>query len=438
MRAQRRGEELPLSIPSGYMTWSDYFLWKEMREFFSCNQVAGIAMQHRVLVDRSGNLHTERLDTSEADEKKRGSSIRHLRALLGRPLARNVFGHPDGFRLQTQVEGLSQVRICAVSTRATHTLALSVDGHAYSFGVGRDHVLGHGDCNDVFTPRRIEALQGVRAVACSAGGSHSLVLDAAGAAFSWGFGGAGVGYYVERWQPTPRRIDALRAHRVVLISAGATHSLFVTAAGEVHSCGFGAFGMLGLGDDANRILPERVPYLEGVNVVAASAGVVHSALVDSSGRAWTFGKRAACPGEVVSCSRALYWTALPHPVRELASECVVSCAAGDEYTLFATAEGHAYRCGFGNLAPGYGTVHHDTSIINDVTDEAVIQVAASVDGYNLVLTASGRTCSWIDHGCVVQRWAGEPAADVRRAASRWAGPAGLDAGRVRAGSEHAS
>ena len=105
-------------------------------------------------------------------------------------------------------------------------------------------------------PKRIEGLQGVRAVAISAGDSHSLVLAAGGAVYSFGYGSHGkLGHGDVEEVTTPKRIEALRSVRAVAVSAGFTHNLVLSAAGEVYSFGHGDSGALGHGDQDRQSPP---------------------------------------------------------------------------------------------------------------------------------------------------------------------------------------
>ena len=99
-------------------------------------------------------------------------------------------------------------------------------------------------------PKRIEGLQGVRAVAISSAVSHSLVLAADGAVYTFGGGGLGkLGHGDESPVATPKRIEALRSVRVVAVAAGCHHSVALSASGEVYSWGVGGCGVLGHGDE---------------------------------------------------------------------------------------------------------------------------------------------------------------------------------------------
>ena len=82
-------------------------------------------------------------------------------------------------------------RVVAVSAQTFHSLALTADGGVWSWGSGVDGRLGHGDGQRQLLPKKVEALAGQRAVALSARYNHSIALTADGAAYTWGKGERG-------------------------------------------------------------------------------------------------------------------------------------------------------------------------------------------------------------------------------------------------------
>jgi len=48
--------------------------------------------------------------------------------------------------------------------------------------------LGHGDAEEQWQPKKVEAFDGQRVLAVLAGGAHSLALTADGSVWSWGYG----------------------------------------------------------------------------------------------------------------------------------------------------------------------------------------------------------------------------------------------------------
>ena len=88
----------------------------------------------------------------------------------------------------------------------------------------------------------------------------------------------------------PRLVSVLGSlGRVVDVSCGANHTIFLLVTGAVYGCGSNVAGQLGLGDDANNYVarPTKIPLPESSYHVAA--GTFHTACVVGSGDVYTFG-----------------------------------------------------------------------------------------------------------------------------------------------------
>ena len=153
-------------------------------------------------------------------------------------------------------------------------------------------LLGHGEgVTQLNTPTRLPStLGGERAVSVSAGAGHSLALTADGAVWSWGSGGNGrLGHGGRQRRLLPKKVEAFAGQRVVAVSAGFDHSLAITADGAVWSWGGGGGGQLGHGDEQDEHLPKKIEALAGQRVIAASAGTKHSLALTADGAVWSFG-----------------------------------------------------------------------------------------------------------------------------------------------------
>ena len=186
--------------------------------------------------------------------------------------------------------------IIAVSAGKEHSLALSADGSAWSWGDGSWGILGHGDNDDQLLPKRVEAFSGV--VALSAGFSKSLAVTRDGSVWSWGKGATGqLGHGDQQQQLLPKQIEVEDSdQRFIDISAGRGHSLALTSNGFVWSWGLGATGQLGHGDLRDQWRPKKIETLVGVVAVSAHHGD-HSIALTGDGAFWSWGAGGAPGGE---------------------------------------------------------------------------------------------------------------------------------------------
>ena len=157
----------------------------------------------------------------------------------------------------------------------------------------RPRPLGHGEgVTRLNAPTRLASpLGGERAVSVSAGGYHSLALTSSGAVWSWGDesnGRLGHGDEEEQWQP--KKVEAFDGQRVVAVVAGGDHSLALTADSAVWSWGYGREGQLGHGDEQDQLLPKTIEAFAGRRVISVSAKCAsHSLALTADGALWSWG-----------------------------------------------------------------------------------------------------------------------------------------------------
>ncbi|KAF3847807.1 hypothetical protein F7725_020835 [Dissostichus mawsoni] len=197
----------------------------------------------------------------------------------------------DG-RTTGRVEGLGDV--VAIACGQDHCLAVCASGKVFSWGAGEDGQRGllpnllNNRPSHVQMPLPIPVIQ----VAC--GNSHSLALTKGGDVFSWGLnshGQLGLGKEVLQ-QFVPDLVCALTGVAVTQVTAGATHSLFLTLPGLVYCCGANKSGQLGLNrvDEKGRFTICMVPALRPLGVSFISCGEAHSAVLTKDGKVFTFGE----------------------------------------------------------------------------------------------------------------------------------------------------
>ena len=244
----------------------------------------------------------------------------------------------------------------------------------YFSGVMPPHQRRFAQCiqyRDTTAEGSTEGQPPVRICGVAAGVDHSLFVDTRGRAYACGAasgGRLGLGWgslaRVGRYCPRPCRIDGGGLSdpiRVRVVTAGGSHSIFLSCSGRAYSCGTGASGALGHGDASDQVEPKRIEALDNVYVQACSAWN-HSLFLTADGRVFACGDgRNGRLGIGMPKLRSRVFT--PKRITHgggcgggsgdggggggFAAKPVVCVAAGSEHSCFVTADGAAYTCGSG-------------------------------------------------------------------------------------------
>ena len=186
-----------------------------------------------------------------------------------------------------------------VSCGARHTAALAEDALAHTWGDGEHGQLGHGEeavRRPHPAPQLVEGLRGVRMQQIECGTHHTAAVTAGGQLYSWGSGGFGqLGHGTKQGESVPRAVAALRQLRVVRVACG-SHTLALTAQGELYSWGHGVQGQLGHGGTTSEAAPRRVEALRHTRVVGLAGGQFHSLALAEDDAVYTWG--SASHGEL--------------------------------------------------------------------------------------------------------------------------------------------
>lgn len=225
-----------------------------------------------------------------------------------------------------------------ISVGGYHKLLLGRDGNVYSWGFGYYGQLGHGDRQNVGTPKRISSLGSIHSI--SSGGMHTLAVDGDGRIWSFGlgaFGQLGLGD-ANTSQYSPAMITYAAQGRFVAAAAGNYHSLALDENGFVYSFGNGYSGQLGLGDaNISRSMPTRISYLPTIKAVAA--GAAHSLALDTNGNVWAFGNNSS--GQLGLGSYTS--TNIPTQIPTLSQ--IVAISAGGRHSLALDKNGQVWSFG---------------------------------------------------------------------------------------------
>ncbi|WP_221032723.1 hypothetical protein [Actomonas aquatica] len=166
---------------------------------------------------------------------------------------------------QNEIPVAARSEVVAIADGYTHALALRSDGTVVAWGSNSD-----GQIN---VPETLHDI-----VAIAAGGYHSLALRSDGKVYAWGR---------PPWSQSPMPGDL---SDVVMISAGELHSLALTRLGEVRAWGYTPQGIVDVPPDLDE-------------VVSIVAGTSHSFAVDASGTARGWGASGWHESSVPASSR---------------------------------------------------------------------------------------------------------------------------------------
>ncbi|MGO8669787.1 MAG: RCC1 domain-containing protein [Capsulimonadaceae bacterium] len=211
-------------------------------------------------------------------------------------------GGTSSSAIPVAVNGLSGV--VAIAAGYYHSLALLQNGTVWAWGYNSNGELGSGTTSYSYSSTPVQVvdptdptgyLTGITAIA--AGGDFSLALRSDGCVVGWGSNfwgqlGYGSGGFDTANHPTPVPVQDLT--NVTTISAGGNHSLAIDANGNVWAWGFNMFGQLGNGTTDETGNPIPVP-VTGFNepITGIAAGGVHSLAVGPYGYVWAWGSNSS-------------------------------------------------------------------------------------------------------------------------------------------------
>ena len=186
-----------------------------------------------------------------------------------------------------------------------HTMATTLSGFVFAWGLNVYGQLGLGDLVDRAEPCHIKALSEFKINGLAAGHLHSGAVTDSGKVFMWGHNPdcrlfKTLAYYKKSRRTKnyslPQYVEALEHKNMVQLACGATHSLLLDIDGAVYSAGSPELGQLG--DREYMFSPKlakeafiQVPGFSSVNpVVQVAAGDGFSVFLTSDGMVYTCGK----------------------------------------------------------------------------------------------------------------------------------------------------
>jgi len=194
----------------------------------------------------------------------------------------------------TKVKGLEGAYPVAIQCGEKHVIVLTENQQVYTYGIGGEGQLGHGDQRDCFTFKEVSLLSTLDVIQVVGGGSHSGVVTRDGKLFCWGgnmWGQLGMGMTCE-CIPIPTQVSFSDVPmRVLKVACGAAHNLALLHDGSVWSWGHGANGRLGHGSEYNFTAPKQIlEFPSNVHIENVCCGWGHSICITTDNKIFVFGK----------------------------------------------------------------------------------------------------------------------------------------------------
>ncbi|GAA0165556.1 guanyl-nucleotide exchange factor [Lithospermum erythrorhizon] len=187
----------------------------------------------------------------------------------------------------------------------------------------------------------------------SAGASHSVALLSGNVVCSWGKGEdgqLGLGDAEDRINPT--RLSALDDLEIISVSCGADHTIaYSDSRLQIYSWGWGDFGRLGHGNSSDLFSPMPIKALQYMQIKQIACGDSHCIALTIEGELLSWGRNQNGQLGLGTTEDSL----VPQRIHTFMGIPVKMVAAGAEHTAAVTEDGELYGWGwgrYGNLGLG--------------------------------------------------------------------------------------
>ena len=190
-------------------------------------------------------------------------------------------------------------KVISVSCGFYHTLALSIEKEVYAWGTSKYGCLGKYLQNNQETPEKIETahdneeFKNIKQIC--AGMYMSLALDENGRVFSWGLGNNGrLGHGDENSVEKPKKIEYFITNNIKInkISCGDLHCAAISNIKALYTWGNGNYGKLGHCNFEHVFSPSRVGFFSMSKVDNVICGSYNTIAVTTDSKVFAWGKNS--------------------------------------------------------------------------------------------------------------------------------------------------
>jgi alpha-tubulin suppressor-like RCC1 family protein len=273
----------------------------------------------------------------------------------------------------------------AIVLGESHSLLLNAKGNVFGFGYNGNGQLGNGSTFSTSVPTAVAGVAGIQQISSSA--NHALAVRNDGTVKAWGFNDSGQLGVSNTQASAVNAVDVAGVGFVTAVAAGRYHSLALKADGTVWAWGLNSDGQLGDGSLAtSRSTPAQIVSLSGV--VAIAAGSRHNLALLGNGNVMVWGANES--GQLGDGSTTRRTTPVLASIGG-----VVAVAAGGAHSLAIKSNGTAWAWGangFGQLGNG-GTINSAAPVAIISLGSGVGLIAAG-ENHSLAVKSGGALFSW--------------------------------------------
>lgn len=286
-----------------------------------------------------------------------------------------------------------------ISIGDDYMLALNSAGVLYAWGDNANGVLGNGTETDSNTPVAVTAPAGVTFIAVSAGYSHAMALSSAGEVYTWGsdtYGQLGNGSTSSDPVKVPTKITVHESKKVVAVAAGYSFSVALLSDGSVYAWGINDKNQTGVDGETSVHAPTVI---EGVTATAIAAGENNAAAIGHDGLIWSWGGNAG--GQVSKSSLDVGKPSLPTQYTSSTTYFAKQVTINNQTLSFVTLAGEVKSRG-GNLNGEFGngtTSDQPTGVLKSASfaEGVLIDTVALGGTFALALCSEGEVYAWGDN-----------------------------------------
>ena len=205
---------------------------------------------------------------------------------------KNMTGNGGSCYIPVKVE--IPVQIIDVSCAFHFAAAVDITGQVYSWG--KNYGQFKNECETVTCPTIVPNLENIRAISC--GQKYAICIDFDNYAFSFGFNRSGeTGINSFRQNIPPKQI--MEASDIKEVDCGHFHTIFLTHSGKVFGCGSNTFHQIGMSNLSSNLYHDL---LFPPNISRIACGAFHTILLSEDNVIITYGSNTQGKSGVIGDS----------------------------------------------------------------------------------------------------------------------------------------